>query len=73
MEGGGSDLPSNVLWTIFATSLASLALLFVGLYFGLRKKGRGKRRQGRSKSAKHKPAGRKEKKLHARFRPGSDR
>jgi hypothetical protein len=51
MESAGSNLPSDVLWTILATSVASLVLLFVGLYFAKKfndrqqRKGKVKRRR----------------------------
>lgn len=57
MENPGSNLPSDVLWTILASSVASLALLFVGLYFA-KKANRRQERKGKGRVSVRKPASR---------------
>jgi hypothetical protein len=57
MESEASNLPSDVLWTILATSVASLVLLFAGLYFARKIKPR-QQRKGKGKAPAGRPAGR---------------
>ena len=73
MESGGSNLPSDVLWTILATSVASLALLFIGLRLARTINDRRQRRKGKGKVLKSKPAGRGKAKPNARRRSNDDK
>lgn len=67
MESAWSYLPSNALWIVLATSVASLVLLFAGLHLAHTMNNRRQRKKGKGKAWRSKASGRA--KAKPRMRP----